>query len=165
MHSVSNKLVLRGRFATLAWTLMLRVAVVGVQIPTRHSTPARYPVWPVSIANRSVDRGEILRRVREEKRKMQDDLGENKKDVWLPQCRAHAVAHLLVLIRKAVFHDFDQRAQVRQHCAAHENGNLLDDLDTGVTRLQSHNRFAVCSYSATTRHPIKCFKHSALFTL
>jgi hypothetical protein len=36
-----------------------------------------------------------------------------------------------------VVDDVDQHFQVRQHAAAHENGNLLHDLHAGVTRLWS----------------------------
>jgi len=36
-----------------------------------------------------------------------------------------------------VLNDLDQGAQVRQDGAAHENGDLLHDLDTSVTRLNS----------------------------
>mmetsp|Transcript_30967 Transcript_30967/g.55423 ORF Transcript_30967/g.55423 Transcript_30967/m.55423 type:complete len:657 (+) Transcript_30967:141-2111(+) len=44
-------------------------------------------------------------------------------------------AHLLVLILESVLNDLHQRGEVRQHSAAHEDGNLLTNFDARVARL------------------------------
>mmetsp|Transcript_11483 Transcript_11483/g.22235 ORF Transcript_11483/g.22235 Transcript_11483/m.22235 type:complete len:601 (-) Transcript_11483:2097-3899(-) len=44
-------------------------------------------------------------------------------------------AHLLLLVLQPGLDDLDQRAQVRQHRAAHQDGDLLHDLDARVPRL------------------------------
>mmetsp|Transcript_8558 Transcript_8558/g.17750 ORF Transcript_8558/g.17750 Transcript_8558/m.17750 type:complete len:1008 (+) Transcript_8558:1222-4245(+) len=43
--------------------------------------------------------------------------------------------HLLVLVDEPVLHDLHEGAEVREHGAAHEDGDLLDDLDARVARL------------------------------
>mmetsp|Transcript_9935 Transcript_9935/g.17046 ORF Transcript_9935/g.17046 Transcript_9935/m.17046 type:complete len:337 (-) Transcript_9935:2069-3079(-) len=44
-------------------------------------------------------------------------------------------AHLLVLVHEPVLHDLHQGAEVGEHGAAHEDGNLLDNLDARMACL------------------------------
>ena len=45
------------------------------------------------------------------------------------------VAYLLLFVNKTVLNDLDKCSQMGEDCATHTDGNLLDNLNHGVTGL------------------------------